>query len=67
MGPMSSKAIGIEVCLWARSPFGLSNDHEPKRRPNIRKKEESKEIKDSTKVEDEGVNGNRYDGCYVKE
>jgi len=37
------------------NPFGLSNDLRPKKRPNTWKREESKEIKDSMKVEDGGV------------
>ncbi len=56
-----------QACLQAKGPLGLLKDLEPKRRPNILWKEESKEIKDSMKVEDGSVHRKRYDGCYMKQ
>ncbi len=47
------KVIEREACLQAKSLFGLLKDHGPKRCTNTLWKEESKEIKDSMKVEDE--------------
>ncbi len=55
MSPMPPKVIGRETCLWARSPSRLSKDPRPKRHPNILKKENSKEVRDSMKVEERGV------------
>jgi hypothetical protein len=52
---MPSKVIGREACLQVRSPSKLSKDLGPKRCPNICKREESREIKDSVKVENGGV------------
>jgi hypothetical protein len=51
MSPTPPKVIGKEVCLRAKGPSELSNDPRPKRHPNILWKEESKEIKDSMKVD----------------
>jgi hypothetical protein len=63
---MPSKVIGRKVFLWARAPFGLSKDHGPKVHPNISRRKESKEMKDSTKVEEEGVHRKKYDGRCMK-
>ncbi len=51
MGPMPPKVIGKVVCLQTRGPSKPSKDPRPKRCPNIWRKEELKEIKDSVKVE----------------
>jgi hypothetical protein len=64
---MPSKVIGREACLQAKSPSGLSNDLRPKRCPNILWKEESKEIRDSMKVENGSVHCKRYNGCCMKQ
>jgi hypothetical protein len=61
------KVIKNKVCLWAKGPYGLSKDLGPKSRPNTWRKEESKEIRDSVKVEDGGVHCNRYDGRCTKQ
>ncbi len=49
-----------------RDPSGLSKDPRPKRRRNILWKEESKEIRDSMKLEDGGVHRKRYNGRCTK-
>ncbi len=67
MSPTSLKVIGREACLQAKGPFGLSKDPRPKMRPNTLWREESKEIKDSMKVEDGGVHRKRYNGCCTKQ
>jgi hypothetical protein len=54
MNPMPSKVIGREVCLRAKGLSKLSKDPGSKRRPNTLWKKESKEIKNSMKVEDGG-------------
>jgi hypothetical protein len=64
---MLSKAIGKEACLWARNHFGLPKDPGPKRHPNILRKDDSKEIKDFTKMKDGGVHCNRYDDRCMKQ
>ncbi len=46
------KVIGGEVCLWAKGPSGLSKELGPKGVQFFLWKEESKEIRDSMKVED---------------
>ncbi len=67
MSPTPLKVIGRKVYLRNKSPFGLSKDPGPKRRPNILWREALKEVKDSMKVEDGGVHHKRYDGCYTKQ
>ncbi len=67
MNMMPLKVIRREAYLWARSPYGLSKDLGPKRCPNIWRKEKSKEIRDSMKVEDGSVHLNKYDGCCTKQ
>jgi hypothetical protein len=62
-----SKVIGTEACLRAKSPSRLSKDLKPKRHPNILWKKESKEIKDSMKVENESVHHKKYDMCCTKQ
>jgi len=66
MSPTSLKVIGTEACLQAKGPSRLSKDLRPKRRPNILWREESKEIKDSMKVEDGVVHHKRYNGRCKK-
>jgi hypothetical protein len=61
------KVIRREVCLRVKSPSRLSKDPRPKRHPNILWKEESKEIKDSMKVENGNVHHKKYNGCYMKQ
>jgi hypothetical protein len=61
------KVIGKEVCLWTKGLSRLSKDPGPKRCPNTLWKEESKEIKDSMKVEDGSVHHKRYDGHCKKQ
>jgi hypothetical protein len=60
------KVISGEACLRAKGPSGLSKDLGPKRCPNILWRKESKEIRDSMKVEDGGVHRKRYNGCCTK-
>jgi hypothetical protein len=66
MSLMPPKVIGRKTCLWAKSPYGLSKDHGPKRHPKIWRKEESKEAKDFMKVEEGGVHHKKYDGDYTE-
>ncbi len=61
------KVIGKEVCLQTKSPFKLLKDPKPKRCPNILWKEESKETRDSMKVENGGVHHKKYDGYCMKQ
>ncbi len=63
MSLMPPKVIMREACLRAKGPFGLSKDLGPKRCPNILWRGESKEAKDSMKVEDGSVHRKRYVGC----
>jgi hypothetical protein len=44
----------------------LSKDLGPKKQPNIWRKEESKEVKDSMMVEEEGVHHKKYEGRCMK-
>jgi hypothetical protein len=67
MNSMSLKAIGKEVCLQARSLFGLSKDFRPKRHPNTWRKYESKEINVFMKMEKGGVHHNKYNDCCTKQ
>jgi hypothetical protein len=67
MNSTLSKVIGREACLWIKGPSGLSKDPRPKRYPNTLWKEESKEIKDTMKVENESVHQKRYDGHCTKQ
>jgi len=67
MNPPPPKVIRREACLRTKSLSRLSKDLGPKRRPNILWKEESKEIKDSLKVENGSVHCKRYDGHYTKQ
>ncbi len=67
MSPTPPKVIGREACLRTKGPSGLLKDLEPKRCPNIWRKEESKEIKDFVKVEDGGVHCKKYDGHCMKQ
>jgi hypothetical protein len=55
MNLMPPNMIGRKACLWLRGPFGLSKNLGPKKRPNTRNKDESKEIRVSMKVEEGGV------------
>ncbi len=66
MSLMPQKAIGREACLRIKGPLGLSKDLGPKRHPNTLWRGESKEIKDSMKVEDGGVHCKIYDGCCME-
>ncbi len=61
------KIIEKEACLQVRGPSGLSMDPRPKMSPNIWRREKSKEIRESVKVEDGGVHHKRYDGCCTKQ
>ncbi len=61
------KVIGREVCLRTKGLFRISKDPGLKRCPNILWREESKEIRDSMKVEDGGVHHKRYDGHCTKQ
>jgi hypothetical protein len=47
--------LGKKACLWVRGPFELSKNLGPTRWPNTRKRDESKEIRVSMKVEEGGV------------
>jgi hypothetical protein len=51
LNPMPPKIIRIKVYLWAKNPFQLSKDPRPKGCPNTSRKEKSKEMKDSMKME----------------
>jgi hypothetical protein len=64
---MQLKVIGRDVCLQAKTPFGLLNDLRPKRCLNILKREESKEIKNSMKVEDGSMHCKKYNGYCTKQ
>jgi len=66
MNPTPPKVIRRESCLRTKNPSRLSKDFGPKRCPNTLWKEESKEIKDSLKVENGGVHHKRYDGHCTK-
>jgi hypothetical protein len=66
MSLMLLKVIKKEVCLHARGPSKLSKDLGPKRRPNIQKKEESKEMRDFMKVEKGGVHHKKYESHYTR-
>jgi hypothetical protein len=66
MNMMSTHAIGRKVCLQAKGLYGLSKDPRPKRHPNIWRKDESKKIKDSMKVEG-SVHRKKYDGHCTKQ
>ncbi len=61
------KVIAREAYLRAKGPSRLSKDPKPKRCPNILWKKESKQIKDSMKVEDGGVHCKRCDGRCTKQ
>jgi len=67
MTPMPSNVIGREVCLRVRGHFGLSKDLGPKKHPNILRRDESKEIRDSMKAEEGGVHCKRYDDRCTKQ
>jgi hypothetical protein len=62
MNPMPLKVIGKEACLWAKGLLGLSKDLGPKKHPNIWRRKESKETRESMKVKKGGVQHNRFDG-----
>jgi len=66
MSWMPLKIIGGEACLWAKGPSKLSKDPGPKRGPNTLWKNESKDIKDSMKVENGGVHHKKYNGHCTK-
>jgi hypothetical protein len=61
------KVIKINICLWAKGPYGLSKDLGPKRCLNIWKKEKSKKMRGFMKVEKKGVHCKKYDGHYMKQ
>jgi hypothetical protein len=65
-GPMPPKVIGKDACLQARGPFRLSEDFRPKRCMNILRKDKSKEIRDSMKMEEGGLHYKKYDGHCTK-
>ncbi len=67
MSSMPPKVIGKEACLQTKCLFSLSKDPRPKRHPNILWKEESKETRDSMKVEDESVHHKKYDRRCMKQ
>jgi hypothetical protein len=67
MSLMPSKVIKINICLWVRGPFRLSKDLGRTKCLNIFKREESKEMKNFFKVEEEGVHCKRYDGHCMKQ
>jgi hypothetical protein len=67
MSSTPSKVIGKEAYLQTKNPSGLSNDLEPKRRPNTLWRGESKEIRDFMKVEDGDVHLKRYNGHCTKQ
>jgi hypothetical protein len=67
MSPTPPKVIGREVYLRAKGPSWLSKDLRPKRHPNILWREESKEIKDSMKVEDGSVHRKKYNEHCMKQ
>ncbi len=67
MSLMPMKIIGKKTYLQAKGFFELSKYHGPKRHPNISRKEESNETKESMKMEDGGVQCNRYNGCCIKQ
>jgi hypothetical protein len=56
MNLMALKVIWRKACLRIRNPSRLSKDLGPE------KKEESKEVKDSMKVENDSVHHKRYEG-----
>ncbi len=60
------KFIKNEICLQAKGLSRLSKDFGPKRHPKTWK-EESKEIKDSMKVVNEGVHHKKYHGHCMKQ
>jgi hypothetical protein len=61
------KIIEREICLQTKGLFGLSKDLESKKHLNTLWREESKEIRDSMKVEDGGVHCKKYNGHYTKQ
>jgi hypothetical protein len=65
MKSMPLKAIGRDVCLHAKGPFGLWQDSRPERHSNIWKMEESNEIKDFMKMK-ESVHHKKYNGYCTK-
>ncbi len=67
MKSMPPKAIRREACLWTRGPSWLSKDPRPKRRPNIWKREESKETMDVMKVKNGDVHHDKYNDHYMKQ
>jgi hypothetical protein len=67
MKPISPKTIETDTCLWAKSLFRLLKDPRPKKHLNIWRKEKSKKVKDSMKMEYGGVHRNRYNGHYMKQ
>jgi hypothetical protein len=66
MNPTPSKVIGKEVCLQVKGLLRLSKDLGPRRCLNILWREESKEIRDSMKMEDGNVHCKIYNGHYTK-
>jgi hypothetical protein len=64
MNSMPLKAIGRDVCLHVKGPFGLLKDSRPKRHLNTWKREESNVIKDFIKME--SVHCKRYNGYCMK-
>jgi len=67
MSSMPSKIIGKEARLGPRALSRLSKDYGLKRHPNNWRKEESKEIRDSVKVEDGSVYRKKYNGHCMKQ
>ncbi len=66
MNLMPPKVIGKKAYLQAKSISRLSKEHEHKKRPNTWKKKKSKETRDYMKVEDIGVQHNKYNNCCTK-
>jgi len=67
MSSMSPKVIGRKVCLRTKGPSKLLKDPEPKRHPNIWRKDEFFKIRDFMKVKDRGVHHKKYNGCCIKQ
>ncbi len=67
MNPMPPRVIGKKAYLQTKGISRLSKDPKHKKCPNAWRKKESKGTRDSMKVEDIGVQYNKYDNCCMKQ
>jgi hypothetical protein len=65
MTMMPPKVIRRKACLQSWSPLKVSKDPEPKRHPNIWKKNFLKKTMEHIKMEEGSVQCNKYDGCCM--